>query len=118
MTKILLQVVAISLFSIIFLSCGGNKEIAKNESSSKTRNEVKKASIVSELLEQARQLYVTALAKQEQKDTKEAINNYEASLRIINNLSYYPGIDQNEAYVDLGNSIIEDYKKFLNSGCT
>jgi len=114
MTKILLQVVAISLFSIIFLSCGGNKEIAKNESSSKTRNEVKKASIVSELLEQARQLYVTALAKQEQKDTKEAINNYEASLRIINNLSYYPGIDQNEAYVDLGNSIIEDYKKLVD----
>lgn len=114
MTKILLQVVAISLFSIIFLSCGGNKEIAKNESSSKSRNDVKKASIVSELLEQARQLYVTALAKQEQKDTKEAINNYEASLRIINNLSYYPGIDQNEAYVDLGNSIIEDYKKLVD----
>jgi len=114
MTRKLLQVVAISLFSVIFFSCGGNKEIAKNESSSKTRNDVKKASIVSELLEQARQLYVTALAKQEQKDTKEAINNYEASLRIINNLSYYPGIDQNEAYVDLGNSIIEDYKKLVD----
>ncbi len=114
MTKILLQVVAISLFSVIFLSCGGNKEIAKNESSSKTRNDVTKAGIVSEMLEQARQFYVAALAKQEQKDTKEAINNYESSLRIINNLSYYPGIDQNEAYVDLENSIIEDYKKYVD----
>jgi membrane-bound lytic murein transglycosylase D len=114
MTRKLLQVVAISLFSLIFFSCGGNKEIARNEGSNRTRNEVKKASIVSELLEQARQLYLTALAKQEQKDTREAINNYEASLRIINNLSYYPGIDQNEAYVDLENSIIEDYKKLVD----
>ncbi|HVO74639.1 MAG TPA: LysM peptidoglycan-binding domain-containing protein [Ignavibacteriaceae bacterium] len=114
MTKGVLQVVAISLFSFIFLSCGGNKEIAKDESSSNPRNELKKASIVSELLEQARQFYVTALAKQQQKDTKEAINNYEASLRIINNLSYYPGIEQNEAYVDLENSIIEDYKKLVD----
>ena len=66
------------------------------------------------MLEQARQFYVAALAKQELNSTKETINNYESALRIINNLSYYPSIDQNEAYVDLEKSIIEDYNKYID----
>jgi membrane-bound lytic murein transglycosylase D len=70
--------------------------------------------IVSEMLEEARQYYVLALRKQEINSTKETVENYEASLRIINNLSYYPGIDENAAYLELENSIIEDYKNFVD----
>jgi membrane-bound lytic murein transglycosylase D len=55
-----------------------------------------------------------ALKKQEMNSINETVENYENALRIINNLSYYPGIDKNEAYKELENSIIEDYKKFID----
>jgi membrane-bound lytic murein transglycosylase D len=103
-----------SLFALLFNSCGTNKEIAKNENSKDEQTQVQKVGIVSEMLEQARQYYVVALAKQEQNSTVETVNNYESALRIINNLSYYPGIEQNEAYLELEKSIIEDYKKYVD----
>ena len=65
------------------------------------------------MLEEARQYYVLALHKQELNSTKETVENYESALRIVNNLSYYPGIDENAAYVELETSIIDDYKNFL-----
>ncbi len=115
MSKRILPFVAISLFAFIFYSCGANKEIAKNENSSIQPASIQKVGIVSELLEQARQSYIAALAKQEQNSPAEAVSNYEAALRIINNLSYYPGIEENEAYLELEKSIIDDYKKYLDS---
>ncbi len=115
MSKRILPFVAISLFVLIFYSCGTNKEIAKDENSSTKPTSVQKVGIVSELLEQARQSYIAALAKQEQNSPSEAVSNYESALRIINNLSYYPGIEENEAYLELEKSIIDDYKKYLDS---
>ncbi|MFO7446878.1 MAG: LysM peptidoglycan-binding domain-containing protein [Ignavibacteriaceae bacterium] len=114
MTKRLLQYVVISLFSLLAVSCGGNKEIAKKDNSADQTKTVNKGGIVSEMLEQARQHYVAALAKQELNSTSETVTNYEAALRIINNLSYYPGIEENSAYAELENSIIEDYKKYVD----
>ena len=115
MSKRILPFVAISLFLLLFYSCGTNKEIAKDENSSNKQTSIQKVGIVSELLEQARQSYIAAQAKQEQNSPTEAVSNYEAALRIINNLSYYPGIEENEAYVELEKSIIDDYKKYLDS---
>ncbi|MGE5680786.1 MAG: LysM peptidoglycan-binding domain-containing protein [Bacillota bacterium] len=66
------------------------------------------------MLEEARQNYVNALAKQEINATSEAVNYYEAALRIINNLSYYPEIEENEAFTQLEKSISEDYQKFVD----
>ncbi len=114
MVRKILPFVAISLFSLLFYSCGGNKDISKNENSGSDLK-VQKVGIVSEMLEQARQYYVDALTKAEQNSPSEAVNNYESALRIINNLSYYPGIEQNEAYVELEKSIIDDYKKYVDS---
>jgi len=114
MQKRILPFVAMSLFALLFNACGTNKEIAKNENSKETQTQVQKVGIVSEMLEQARQYYVVALAKQEQNSTVESVNNYESALRIINNLSYYPGIEQNEAYLELQKSIIDDYKKYVD----
>lgn len=111
----ILPLLVISLFALMFASCGANKEVTKNDSSKETPAEVHKSGIVSELLEQARQSYVLALTKQEQNSAVEAINNYENALRIIDNLSYYPNIEENEAYVELENSIIEDYRKYVDS---
>jgi peptidoglycan lytic transglycosylase D len=116
MRKYLIPFVVISLFSLLIYSCGGNKEITKEKTLSlKESAEVQNSGIVSELLEEARQYYVTALSKSDQKDVSGTVSNYESALRIINNLSYYPGIEQNEAYQDLENSIIDDYKKYLDS---
>jgi len=114
MSKKLLPLFAISLLALFFYSCGANKEIAKNDNSQETQMSVPKGGIVSEMLEQARQFYVAALAKQELNSTTETINNYESSLRIINNLSYYPNIEQNDAYNELQKSIIEDYRKYVD----
>jgi len=114
MHKKLLPLFVISLLALMFYSCSANKEITKNDSSNETQIPVPKGGVVSEMLEQARQLYVSALAKQELNSTTETINNYESALRIINNLSYYPSIEQNDAYVELQKSIIEDYKKYVD----
>ena len=114
MKKSAFSSVVISLLSLLLVSCGGNKEIAKEVVTKDTLQVVNKFEIVAELLEQARQSYVLALQKQEVNSTSEAINHYENALRIINNLSYYPGIEHNDAYAELSNSIIDDYKKFID----
>ncbi len=113
MIKSLIFIFSISLFSLVFVSCSGNKEISKDTQIT-PKVTPKSTSIVSEMLEQARQFYVAALAKQELNSTKETIENYESALRIVNNLSYYPGIEQNEAYVELEKSITEDYGKYVD----
>ncbi len=113
MKKSFLLFIASSLFALLAISCGTNNEIAK-DSSKDSLKESPKSGIVSEMLEQARQFYVSALAKQDANSTNETFENYESALRIINNLSYYPGIDQNEAYVELEKSILEDYKTFVD----
>ncbi len=111
--KLCTSVCTICLCAFLFISCGANKEVTKNESIT-TNGNYPKSGIVGEMLEQARQFYVKALAKQENGTPSEVVTNYESSMRIINNLSYYPGIDSNEAYVELENSIIEDYRKYVD----
>ncbi len=104
--KILIAIISVFLF----FSCSGNKEITKKENPT----QVNRSGFVAEMLEQARQHYLTALSKQEANSIKEAVESYESALRIINNLSYYPGIDENEAYVELETSIIDDYRGFVD----
>lgn len=111
MTKVVTFALVFFLFTLLFVSCGSNKEITKDESGN---NSYPKSGIVGEMLEQARQFYVQALSEQEDGTPSEIVTSYESALRIINNLSYYPGIDANEAYVELENSIIEDYRKYVD----
>ena len=109
-----LPLIVISLFALLLTSCGGNKEITRDTNSSEDNTSIKTGGIVSEMLEQARQYYISALAKQDINSTSETVNNYESALTIINNLSYYPGIEENEAYIELEKSIIDDYRKYLD----
>lgn len=99
--------------SFLLSSCGSNSEIT-NLNQTESVNTNYKSGIVSEMLEEARQYYVEALKKRELNSTKETVENFESSLRIMNNLSYYPGIEDNVAYQELGTSIIEDYKGFID----
>ncbi|MCH7723145.1 MAG: LysM peptidoglycan-binding domain-containing protein [Bacteroidetes bacterium] len=100
--------------TILIISCGGNTEITENKKSSTYQREIKKNSIVAEMLEQARQNYLTALAKKEEGDVAATVQNFESALHNINNLSYFPGIEQNDAYVELSNAITEDYRDFID----
>ncbi|MCW8811672.1 MAG: LysM peptidoglycan-binding domain-containing protein [Ignavibacteriaceae bacterium] len=109
MTTKVLKLLIISILLIMY-SCSSNDEITKKS------DEVpyQKNSVVAEMLEQARQYYLTALEKQKSSSVEETVQNYESALRIINNLSYYPGVDDNEAYIELETSIIEDYKAYVD----
>jgi len=100
----------ISIIVLILWGCS-NKEIVNQKQDTEAQTKV---GIVSELLEEARQFYLTALKKQELNSINETVENFENSLRIINNLSYYPGIEKNEAYKELESAIIEDYKSFID----
>ena len=71
--------------------------------------------IINESLEEARQSYVRALKQQRLGFKVDALNLYEAALSIINKLSYYPDIEDNEAYVELENSIVEDFRGYVES---
>src|SRR5512139_2844172 len=109
MRNLLKLPIILSLIAIIY-SCSGSDEITKKKEDAINS----RGNVVTEMLEQARQFYLTALEKQKLGNIEEAVQNYESALRIINNLSYYPGVDNNEAYIELETAIIEDYKSYVD----
>ena len=111
--KKIVQIPILFFIIVIISSCGSNNQVT-NQTNDEKKVTSSSVGLVSEMLEEARQSYVLALKKQELNSTKEAVENYEAALRIINNLSYYPGIEENAAYVELETSIIDDYKNFVD----
>lgn len=115
MKKRFILLFAMSLFTFVLQSCSTtNKEISKTDDSGNTQKTLKVSGIVAEQLEQARQFYVIALQKQDQNSVNEAIENFENALRIVNNLDFYPGIENNDAYKELEKSIIDDYRKYVD----
>ncbi|MCW8802840.1 MAG: lytic transglycosylase domain-containing protein, partial [Ignavibacteriaceae bacterium] len=106
----LLKLPIILIILAIFYSCSSSDEITRKKDDALNN----KSSVVTEMLEQARQFYLTGLEKQNLGLVEEAVQNYESALRIINNLSYYPGVDNNEAYIELETAIIEDYKSYVD----
>jgi membrane-bound lytic murein transglycosylase D len=110
MRRILLKLPILLIVISILYSCSSSDEITKKKDEALNN----KGNVVAEMLEQARQFYLTALEKQNLGLIEEAVQNYESALRIINNLSYYPGVDNNEAYIELETAIIEDYKTYVD----
>ena len=101
----------IILLTLAFLySCSSSDEITKKKEEALNQ----KGNVIAEMLEQARQFYLIALEKQNSGLVEDAVQNYESALRIINNLSYYPGVDNNETYIELETAIIEDYKSYVD----
>lgn len=66
-------------------------------------------------LERARQRYLQALILIEKGDTTGAAKYFEIAINILNPLVSYPGIDKNDDFTDLAQSIIEDYESFVQS---
>ncbi len=106
----LLKLPIIIIAIALLYSCSSSDEITKKKDDALSQ----KGNVVAEMLEQARQFYLIALEKQKAGLVEETVQNYESALRIINNLSYYPGVDNNEAYIELETSIIEDYKAYVD----
>jgi membrane-bound lytic murein transglycosylase D len=113
MKKFLYNSALLIALAVITLSCSGNKEVGQTEDVT-IRESYSKGSIVSEMLEQARQSYLSALTERDNGNVTGAVENFESALRTVNNLSYYPGIEFNDAYAELESSIIEDYKTFID----
>ncbi len=68
---------------------------------------------VSGRLELARQLYLEALAAQEAGDSSMSELRFEDAISILNELSYFNGIELNKDFNDLSQSIIEDYERYI-----
>ena len=74
-----------------------------------------KDKVVLKNLEESRQKYLQALIFIEKSDTTNAAKNFEEAINILNKLVNYPGIEQNDDFTDLAQSIIEDYESFIQS---
>lgn len=70
---------------------------------------------VIETLEKSRQRYLQALILLNRKDTVNAVKFFEGAINILNQLVSYPGIDKNPEFIDLAQSIIEDYESKITS---
>lgn len=68
-----------------------------------------------QLLERARQHYLSALDAMESGDSGRSTAEFEFSIEILNQLGYYPGIDTNREFNDLSRSVVEDYEKYIVS---
>lgn len=69
--------------------------------------------VIAQKLEQARQHYLAALSAQEAKDSTLSEQEFENSIQILNELSYFPEIESNKDFTDLSRSVIEDYEKYI-----
>lgn len=101
---------------LIINACGSLNSTTKT---SQIRTDTLKTSgiqsIANEMLENARRDYVNALYKQKLGFKVEALNYFESALSTINKLSYYPNIEENSTFLELENSIVEDYQKYVES---
>lgn len=105
------------LTAFLITSCSIFESASKNDQSisSDSLHSAETSTIVNSMLEQARQNYVDALQNARLGFETDAIKSYEAALSTITELSYFPGIEENEAFVELENSIFEDYKTYVDN---
>ena len=76
-------------------------------------NFVSNDSLIALQLEQARQHYLSATRAEENGDSLRAAQQFEQSIQILNDLSYYPEIENNQDFNDLSKTVIEDYEKYI-----
>lgn len=104
------------LFILFFNACSTfNTTTRTSKLNNNDSTKVTISSIVNEMLENARKDYVNALYKQKLGFKAEALSYYESALSTINKLSYYPNVEENEVFIELENSIVEDYKSYVES---
>jgi peptidoglycan lytic transglycosylase D len=70
-------------------------------------------SLVSTMLEMARQHYLSASAAQGNGDSVRLTEQFEEAIGILNDLGYCPDIESNKDYNDLTKAIIDDYELYI-----
>lgn len=68
---------------------------------------------IAQKLEKARQKYLKALTAIENDDTLSIPRLFEDAVQALNSLASYPGIESNEDFADLAQSIIDDYESYV-----
>ena len=114
MKKLLFLPIVVFLI-VVLSSCSVFKSSEKftTQTIKDTVRTVDAFSNINKLLESARKDYVNALYQQKLRFKIETLNYFESALSTVNKLSYYPGIEENATYVELENSIVEDYQKYI-----
>jgi len=69
--------------------------------------------VTAQLLERARQHYLSALEAELGQDSGRSATEFEYAIAILNELGYYPGIENNSDFNDLSRSVVEDYEKCI-----
>lgn len=69
--------------------------------------------VTAKLLESARQHYEDALEAGDSGDSTKSVSEFESAIEILNDLAYYPNIENNQDFTDLSHSVIEDYEKYI-----
>ena len=75
--------------------------------------EVTSDSAVSAILEQARQHYLSAIAAGENHDSTRSASQFEQAIAMLDQLSYFPNIENNKDFNDLSRAVIEDYEQYI-----
>ncbi|HEX9005706.1 MAG TPA: lytic transglycosylase domain-containing protein, partial [Bacteroidota bacterium] len=70
-------------------------------------------SVISVMLENARQHYISAMDAQEGGDSVRSAAQFEEAIGILNELSYVPDMDSNRDFNDLSKAVIEDYEQYI-----
>jgi membrane-bound lytic murein transglycosylase D len=70
---------------------------------------------ITQLLEHARQHYLAALEAESINDSACSVLEFESAITILNELAYYPNIENNRDFNDLSQSVIDDYEKYIAS---
>ena len=68
---------------------------------------------IAELLEQARGHYLLAMQAQAEGDSMLCADEFEESIKHLNEASYLPNIEMNSDFNELSRSVIEDYEKYI-----
>lgn len=76
---------------------------------------ISSAIIINERLEEARQKYVDALYQRKLGFKIKALNEFEKALQIINDLSSYPGVEENTAFLELETAVVSDFQDLLDT---
>ena len=69
--------------------------------------------VTAQMLEAARQHYQNALDAGELGDSLQTSYEFEYAIGILNELAYYPSIENNQDFNDLSHSVVEDYEKYI-----
>jgi membrane-bound lytic murein transglycosylase D len=70
-------------------------------------------STVSSMLEEARQHYLSAIAAGENHDSTRSASQFEEAIGMLDQVSYFPNIENNKDFNDLSRAVIEDYEQYI-----